>query len=487
MKRRAPIIGLAATLVPILAAILAAGGCAVGPDYKPPTPVAGAEAPLVSTSPTAETVAEPPDDWWRLYHDETLDGLLQEAFTANTDLRVAAANLTASRAVLSAVKSQRFPQTQADVSATYGRDPATEEILELTGRDPESIWLYEGVLEVAYEVDLLGRVRRSVEAARADTAAVIATRDAVKIAVAAETARDYAQVCALGEELNVAHHSLDVVSREAEITNNRRAAGAGSEFDVVRAQELVAQVRASIPPLEGQRRAAFFELSAVLGRPPSKAPAEVENCVLPPRLNDLIPVGDGASLLKRRPDVRQAERRLAGSTARIGIATADLYPKIELKGLIGGVSTEPDQFVTNKGIAWGLGPAISWTFPNQAGPRARVRQAKAATVAALASFDAVVLQALKETEQALALYRAELDHRQALSEAQNRAQKAFEIADGQFRAGAVSDLDLLTTEQQLIATDAAVAASDAALVQDQIAVFKALGGGWRNRETAAKR
>jgi NodT family efflux transporter outer membrane factor (OMF) lipoprotein len=487
VKRRSSIIGLAAIRVPILAASLVAGGCAVGPDYKPPTPIAGAEVPLVSTSPAVETVAEPPDDWWHLYHDETLDGLLKEAFTANTDLRVAAANLTASRAVLSAVKAQRFPQTQADVAATYGRDPVTEEILELTGRDAESLWIYEGVLEVAYEVDLLGRVRRSVEAARADTAATIATRDVVKIAVAAETARAYAQVCALGEELNVAHHSLEVVSREAEITNNRLEAGAGAQFDVVRAEELVAQVRASIPPLEGQRRAVFFELAAVLGRPPSKAPTEVESCVLPPRLSDLMPVGDGASLLKRRPDVRQAERRLAGATARIGIATADLYPKIELKGFIGGVSTEPDQFVTNKGIAWGVGPAISWTFPNQAGPRARVRQAKAATVAALASFDAVVLQALKETEQALALYRAELDHRQALSEAQNRAQKAFEIAHSQFIAGAVSDLDLLTTEQQLISTDAAVAASDAALVQDQIAVFKALGGGWRNREASAKR
>ena len=478
---------VAATGVATLAASLVAGGCAVGPDYKPPTPVAGAEVPLVSTSPTVETVAEPPDDWWHLYHDETLDGLLKEAFTANTDLRVAAANLTASRAVLSAVKAQRFPQTQADVAATYGRDPVTEEILELTGRDVESLWIYEGVLEVAYEVDLLGRVRRSVEAARADTAAVIATRDVVKIAVAAETARAYAQVCALGEELNVAHHSLDVVSHEAEITNNRLEAGAGAQFDVVRAQELVAQVRASIPPLEGQRRAAFFELAAVLGRPPSKAPTEVESCVLPPHLTDLMPVGDGASLLKRRPDVRQAERRLAGATARIGIATADLYPKIELKGFIGGVSTEPDQFVTNKGIAWGVGPAISWTFPNQAGPRARVRQAKAATVAALANFDAVVLQALKETEQALALYRSELDHRHALSEAQNRAQTAFDIAHSQFIAGAISDLDLLTSEQQLIATDAAVAASDAALVLDQIAVFKALGGGWRNRETSAQR
>jgi NodT family efflux transporter outer membrane factor (OMF) lipoprotein len=483
VKRRSAIIWPAATL----AAALAASGCAVGPDYKPPTPVAGAEVPLVSTTPSAETVAEPPDDWWQLYHDEMLDGLLQEAFTANTDLRVAAANLSASRAVLSAVKSQRFPQTQADVGAVYGRDATTDEILELTGRDPESLWLYEGVLEVAYEVDLLGRVRRSVEAARADTAAVIATRDVVKIAVAAETARAYAQVCALGEELNVAHHSLDVVSREAEITNNRQEAGAGSQFDVVRSQELVAQVRASIPPLEGQRRAAFFELAAVLGRPPSKAPSEVESCVLPPHLNDLIPVGDGASLLKRRPDVRQAERRLAGATARIGIATADLYPKIELKGLIGGASTELNEFANNKGITWGLGPAISWTFPNQAGPRARVRQAKSAAAAALANFDAVVLQALKETEQALALYRSELDHRQALSEAQSRAQKAFDIAHGQFVAGAVSDLDLLTSEQQLIATDSAVASSDAALIQDQIAVFKALGGGWRHTETTARR
>lgn len=470
-----------------LAVALAASGCAVGPDYKAPRPVAGSETPLVSTTPAAETVAEPPDDWWRLYHDETLDGLLKEAFAANTDLRVAAANLAASLAALQGVRSQRLPQTQADVEAVYGRDAITDEILELTGRHPESIWLYEGLLEVAYEVDLFGRVRRSVEAARADAASAAATRDVVKIAVAAETTRAYAQVCALGEELNVAHHSLAVVSREADITNNRNEAGAGSQFDVVRAQELVAQVRASIPPLEGQRRAAFFELAAVLGRPPSKAPAQVESCVLPPHLSDLIPVGDGATLLKRRPDVHQAERRLAAATARIGIATADLYPRIELRGLIGGVSTELNQFATNNGITWGLGPAISWTFPNQAGPRARIRQAKAATAAALASFDAVVLQALKETEQALALYRAELDHRQALSEAQDRAQKAFEIAHSQFLAGAVSNLDLLTSEQQLIATDAAVASSDAALVQDQIAVFKALGGGWRNTETVARR
>jgi len=375
----------------------------------------------------------------------------------------------------------------ATVGTKYGRDAATDEILELTGRDPESIWLYEGVLEVAYEVDLFGRVRRSIEAARADDAAVEATRDVVKITVVAETVRAYAQVCALGEQLNVAHHSLDVVTHEATITTNRNEAGAGSKFDVVRAQELVAQVHASIPPLEGLRQSALFQLAAVLGRPPSKAPAEVLNCVKPPGLSDLIPVGDGATLLKRRPDVRQAERRLAATTARIGVATADLYPRIQLSGLIGAASSEPAEFATNKGITWGVGPVISWAFPNQAGPRAKVRQAKANTVAALASFDAVVLQALKETEQALATYRSELDHRQALSEAQNKAQQAFDMAHGQYVAGAISDLDLLTSEQQLVGTDAAVAASDATLILDQIAVFKALGGGWRNMESTAQR
>ena len=474
-------------IVGLATALTAFSGCAVGPNYKAPKPMEGAETTLVSTTPTVETLAEPPDEWWQLYHDPTLDSLLQEAFQANTDLRIAAANLSASRAVLQGTRSQRLPQTQAAVGAVYGRDAPTDEILELTGRHPESVWLYEGVLEVAYEVDLFGRVRRSIEAARADDAAVEATRDVVKIAVASETARAYAQVCALGEQLNVAHRSLDVVAHEASITTNRNEAGAGSQFDVVRAQELVAQVRASIPPLEGLRQSALFQLGAVLGRPPSKAPTEVMNCVLPPQLSDLIPVGDGATLLKRRPDVRQAERRLHAATARIGVVTADLYPRIELRGLIGGASTELNQFANNNGITWGLGPAISWNFPNQSATRARIRQTKAQAAAALASFDAVVLEALKETEQALAIYRSELDHRQALSEAQNRAQQAFDMAHGQYLAGAISDLDLLTSEQQLVATAAAVSSSDAALIVDQIAVFKALGGGWRHTETAAQR
>ena len=206
----------------------------------------------------------------------------------------------------------------------------------------------------------------------------------------------------------------------------------------------------------------------------------------PPQLLVLIPVGDGASLIRRRPDVRQAERRLAAATAQIGVATADLYPTVRLVGLYGGAATEVSQLTTNLGVTWGVGPSISWNFLNQAAARAHVRQAKASEAAALAAFDSVVLNALKETEQALALYSAALANRQSLAEAQDKIHGSFDIAHDEYLAGSLSNLDLLTTEQSLVALDAEVASADATLVQDQIAVFKALGGGWHDDPRAAR-
>jgi NodT family efflux transporter outer membrane factor (OMF) lipoprotein len=327
-------------------------------------------------------------------------------------------------------------------------------------------------------------VRRSIEAARADAQGAAAARDALKVTVAAETARAYALICGLGEQTAVARRSLAVVSREARITAQRRAAGAASEFDDVRAQGLVAQTRAAIPPLEGQRRAALYQLAALLGRTPARAPSEAEACVTPPRLAALIPVGDGAGLIARRPDVRLADRRLAAATARVGVAVADLYPRISLTGFYGAVGSDTSDLSSEPGLTWGVGPKIAWSFPNQTGPRARIRQAKAGAAAALAGFDSAVLLALKEVHQALAAYGADLDRREALAEAQDKAHRGFDIAHGEFLAGAIPDLDLLTAEQTLTAADAAIAASDTALVQDQIAVFKALGGGWRGGPAA---
>jgi NodT family efflux transporter outer membrane factor (OMF) lipoprotein len=304
------------------------------------------------------------------------------------------------------------------------------------------------------------------------------------VVVAADTAHAYASICALGEQLNVARESLRIVRQEARISEEQLQAGAGSRFDVARAQALVAQVGATIPPLQGERRAQLFELTALLGRTPVHAPQDVDACVEPPHLTSLIPVGDAQALISRRPDVREAERRLAAATADIGVATADLYPRIHLLGFYGGAASELDQLNTNIGRAWGLGPSISWSFPNQAGPRARVREAKAYQVAALAEFDSVVLTALKETEQALTAYGAALQYRQALGDAQRKIHRTFEIASDGYAAGSSSYLDLLTTEQSLVAINAQVASSDAELVGAQIDLFKALGGGW---ETPAAR
>jgi NodT family efflux transporter outer membrane factor (OMF) lipoprotein len=465
-----------ATMTALVASLT---GCRVGPDYHAPALPKDADAPLVSLNPSAETAEVPPDAWWRLYKDPRLDGLVQEALHANRDLAAADANLRAAHAVLSVAHAARYPTTTPFASGIYGRDAVTDEILEIGGRPPQTIWLFEDIFQAAYEVDLWGRVHRAIEVANANADSVAAARDGVRVVVAAETARAYAAICALGEELAVAHRSLDVVSHEAEITVKRHAAGANSDYDVVREEALVAQVKSSIAPLEGQRRAALFELAAVLGRASADAPFELESCVVPPRLDALIPIGDGAALLKRRPDVRQAERKLAAAVAQIGVSTADLYPTIHLVGLYGGAALELSQLNDNIGRTWGVGPSISWTFPNMAGPRARVRQAKAAQAAALASFDSVVLGALKETEQALALYGAALDNRQSLDVAQEKTHTAFRMAHDQYGAGSVSSLDVLTTEQTLIAVDAAVASSDASLIQDQIALFKALGGGWR--------
>jgi len=462
----------------VMVASLAA--CRVGPNYHAPALPSGTEAPLESLNTAVETPTPAPDAWWRLYNDSRLDQLVKQALQANRTLAAADANFAAARAVLSVAHAKRYPSTEVLAGGLYGRDAVTDEILEIGGHAPQTIWLYEDIFQAAYEVDLFGRVHRMIEAANANADAVAAARDGVRVVVAAETARAYAAICALGEQLAVAHHSLDVVSHEADISEKRHEAGANSAYDVARAQALVAQVQSSIPQLKGQRRVALFELTALLGRTPAEAPNDLEACVTPPRLVALIPVGDGSALIKRRPDVRQAERRLAAATAEIGVATADLYPTIRLVGLYGGAASQLSELTTNIGRTWGVGPSISWTFPNMAAPRARVRQAKAAQAAALASFDSVVLTALKETEQALAVYSAALDNRQSLADAQQKTHEAYGMAHDEFLAGALSNLDLLTTEQSLVSVDAEVASSNAALVQDQIAVFKSLGGGWRS-------
>ena len=232
--------------------------------------------------------------------------------------------------------------------------------------------------------------------------------------------------------------------------------------------------------MEGQRRATLFALAVLLGRTPAEVPVEATTCQTPPRLDQALPVGDGAALLRRRPDIRAAERQLAGATARIGVATANLFPTITLGAAASNTAATPSGLGSSATGAFSFGPALNWSIPNLLVARAQVRAAGAQADGALAQFDKTILTALGETEQSLAIYGAELDHHQALVAARDSAEAALRLADAQYQAGALNFLDLITAQSSVVSASQAVAVSDQAISLDQVAVFQALGGGWED-------
>ncbi|TPE63716.1 efflux transporter outer membrane subunit [Sandaracinobacter neustonicus] len=457
----------AARLALSAASLLTLAACAVDPDFVmtlPPQTSAGA---FVSAANPAFTPQQPEGQWWRLYQDPVLDSLVADALAHNTDLRVASANLARARAVLGESRSARLPQTRVAAGASYQR------------ADRQTVEGYDIGLEVAYEVDLFGRVRRSIEAAREDAAATEAARDAMRVAVVAETTRAYADAAAAAERLSVAEHSVALIDRTLSVTTKRFEAGRGTRLDVARVASLRDQQRAAVPMLRAEREAALFRLATLTGRLPADLPAEAAARQTVLRLDQAIPVGDGRALIARRPDVREAERRLAAETARIGVATADLYPTINLGGSIGATGASLGDLFTGGPFRWLIGSLIDWSFPNQQASRARIAQAEASAAAALANFDGVVLNALQETETALSAYANELDRRIALNDARGQAEVAARLARIQLREGKIDSIELLDAERSLAQTEADLALSDSRIADKQVDLFRALGGGWQ--------
>lgn len=464
-----------ARILLLATAPLAVAGCAAGPDYVKPTPPAAAERGFIGVVSPLTSADPAKDDWWRLYEDPVLDTLISDALRANTDLRVALANLERAEASLRESRSARLPQTGLGAGATYGRQPAGE---RQPGAQRED-WTIDAGLNVAYEVDLFGRVRRLIEASRADAAAAQAAADAVRVAVVSETTRAYADASSAAERIRVAERTLELLERTNVLTEKRFAAGRTSRLDVSRASALLNQQRATVPALRAQRDAALFRLAFLAGRTPADLPPEVGQRTATLRLDRPLPVGDGRALLARRPDVREAERKLAAETARVGVATAELYPSISLGASVGSTGASLADMFGGGPLRWLAGPLVSWAFPNMEGGRARVAQARASTKAALATFDGTILQALQETETALSAYAHAVEQRRALNQASEQARIAARISHAQLREGRVDFLTVLDAERTLADAEAALARSDAFVAETQIDLFRALGGGWQ--------
>ena len=461
---------------PFLASLsaLALAACAAGPDYVAPAPRAAASGPFLSADTPAVSAAPVDADWWRLYDDPVLDGLVADALKENTDIRVAIANIAKARAGLKAARADELPQTTIGANPTYGRLPADQRAPGAKRED----WTIDTGLDVAYEVDLFGRVRRDVEAAKGDVAAAQADADAVRVTVVADTTRAYADAASAAARLAVAKHIVALLDQSLTLTERRHSAGLADGLDTARIAALRNQRAADVPAIEAEREAALFRLATLTGRAPAELPPIAGERTTTLEITQPIPVGDGQALIARRPDVRAAERRLAAATARIGVATADLYPHISLGASIGSTGNSVSDLFGAGPLRWLVGPLISWAFPNTSAARAKIAGAKADTQAALATFDGSVLTALRETETALSAYAHDLDRRTALKAALDAAERAVTITRAQQREGAVNSLDLLDAERTFADAQAALAAADAQISDDQIDLFKALGGGW---------
>jgi outer membrane protein, multidrug efflux system len=463
-----------------LSALVALSGCTVGPDYKLPASAlyngAGENGGFVSARgrQTAVSVGSVPDNWWRLYDNPRLDILIQQALAANTDLRAAAANLERSRALLREARTLREPSVALNGSLEYGQTAGEQYLQPVT---PPLNWDYESDLTVGYDLDLFGGIKRGIEAASAEDEAVAAARDLVVVNVVAGTVRAYALACGVGLELVSAEKSLELQRQSLALTRRLMTGGRATDLDVTRQSQLVSQLEEVIPSLKAAQGNALFQLAVLTGKPPAQYDVDLESCAAPPRLLSQLPVEDGAALLKRRPDVREAERLLAASTAEIGVATAQLYPDIQL-GLSGGsIGLVKDAFTSPTNF-WDLGVVVKWQA-NQDGARARIDAANAQTKLALARFDGTVLRALREAESALNTYVHDLQKERSAIAARDQARIAADYARRLLSGGKVNQLAVLDAQRTLSSAELSLAQLQAGISDDQVAIFLALGGGWQ--------
>lgn len=464
----------------LLIPVLALAGCVAGPDYHIPDKAVmrapAANGPFVNAGEPAFAQAPLPDHWWHLYADPRLDAYVEEALAANTDLRAADANLRRATAAVREAQTARMPTTSVSGGLSVDRPSATN--IQLPG-----IVDYKLGGSIAYPLDLAGGIRRGIEAAKDSEEAAQAARDQVRVTVAAAVTRNYAAACSANRTLAATQSVLSIQRQSLDATERLLKGGRGTAFDVTRAQAAVDQNAASIPSIIAARQTSLYALAALMGRPVANYPRELEACMVPPALDRPMPIGDGAALIRRRPDIRAAERDLAAATATIGVETAALYPSVSLGGSAGfagpgGLGGRVSQIGQGQQFGLSLGPLMTWSFPNRALAHARIAEAGAAADAASARFDGTVLAALQQTDTALNAYAREIDRNRALVRARDDTAKASDQANRLFRFGRTNFIEVLVAQSSLADAEAALASSNATLLDHQIDVFLALGGGW---------
>ena len=462
-------------------------GCTVGPDYHP----AAARAPAAWSSPVADGLtnsASAASTWWKSFNDAELDSLIQRAVRSNLDLRVSEARLRQARAIRERSAADFMPAV--DASASYARQLQSENqpligALPLPSDFPFEYNVYQAGFDASWEIDLFGGKRRALQAATAEWQGTMEARNDAMLSLLAEVARNYVELRGGQHRLEIARKDLKLQEEALELTRARFQTGVANELDVTRSAALLASQRAVIPPLETAVRGAMYGIAVLLGQEPGALVDELSPPKPVPPAPPEVPIGLPSDLLRRRPDVRQAERQLAAETARIGVARSDWFPKLSLTGDVGSESVTLAQAFKPGSLFWSLGPSLQWRALDFGRVRAEVRTQTAVQEAALATYEKTVLTSLQEAENALVTYAQEQNRHGDLADEVVQNQRSLDMANSLYTAGRVNFLDVLDVRRSLYQSDDQLAASDQAVSVDLIALYKALGGGWETLTRAS--
>jgi multidrug efflux system outer membrane protein len=452
--------------------LLLSAGCTVGPNYRTPQtslPQTWAEtSPAVTTEPTS--VAQ----WWTLFGDEELNSLVDRAVRSNKDLQVAEARIRQARAQRRLVSAPALPSLNASGSYSRSKRSAGSSGFGAGGK----IELCQAGLDASWEIDLFGGVRRAVEAANANLAASEENLNDVLVTLLGEVATNYIEVRGSQRRIAVAQENIETQRQTVEVAQGRFEAGLGTRLEVAQAQALLAQTESQIPALEIAVKQSIYQLGVLLGSEPESLVQELSTPGAIPPVPPEVPVGLPSELLRRRPDIRRAERQLAAATAQIGVATADLFPRLSLTGSYGRQSPKGSDLFSSGNDCWSYGPGLSWPIFAGGAVRANIEVQNALQEQALAAYESTVLTALQDAETSLATYDQSRQGQRSLSQAVDASRQAAQIARDLYQKGLTDFLNVLQSETTLYQ------AQDQ-LIQDQqqvstalVAVFKALGGGW---------
>ncbi|MDY1045344.1 efflux transporter outer membrane subunit [Pseudomonas coleopterorum] len=458
--------------------VLALAACAVGPDYRAPQDL---QASVAAAQDTGYYRAEAFDAvWWQQFDDPTLNRLVNESLQGNRELRVAFARLKAARAIRDDVANDRFPVVTSRASSEIGKSQIPGQTSDRVNTER-----YDLGLDMAWEIDLFGRIQRQLEVSDAQQGEAAADLQQLQVTLIADLVDAYGQLrgAQLREKIALANLKNQQDSRG--ITRSLQEAGVGNQLDVVRADARLAAVEATVPQLQAEQVRARNRIATLLGQRPDQLSVDLSPAQLP-AIAKALPIGDPTQLLRRRPDIRSAERRLAASTAQIGVATADLFPRVSLSGFLGFTAARGSQIGSSAANAWGLGPSITWAAFDLGSVRAQIRAANADAEGALASYEQDVLLALEESENAFSEYGKRQQRVQALMRQSESSRAAAALASIQYREGTADYLVLLDAERERLSAEDAQAQGETELYRGIVAIYKALGGGWQP-DTLAQR